>query len=136
MHLQILYPLVHKHHHRQALPFRGYFDAGNEHPIEQVIGLSCVWFALRVTQAVVGELHSATVILFFVMYALTAMLNHHVYDVSFHPLFGLGYSVRFHEMHHRLLTCNYAQNTDLFDKWFNTYREYTSGQKNKEPSLK
>jgi hypothetical protein len=32
----VVYPYVHKHHHRQILPKRGYLDAGNEHPIEQV----------------------------------------------------------------------------------------------------
>ena len=40
MHRPWFYPYVHKHHHRQQLPERGYADAGNEHPIEQVLGLS------------------------------------------------------------------------------------------------
>lgn len=48
MHAPSFYPYVHKHHHRQNLPVRGYLDAGNEHPVEQVIGLSCLWCALRV----------------------------------------------------------------------------------------
>ena len=30
------YWMVHKHHHRQYLPTRGYIDAANEHPVEQV----------------------------------------------------------------------------------------------------
>ena len=42
MHRPWFYPYVHKHHHRQQLPERGYADAGNEHPIEQVLGLSCL----------------------------------------------------------------------------------------------
>ena len=36
MHRPFFYPYVHKHHHRQNLPERGYADAGNEHPIEPV----------------------------------------------------------------------------------------------------
>ena len=46
LHLPSLYPLIHKHHHRQHFPTRGYLDAGNEHPIEHMIGVMCTWFAV------------------------------------------------------------------------------------------
>ncbi|KAL7440827.1 hypothetical protein ACHAXH_008973 [Discostella pseudostelligera] len=46
LHLPTLYPLIHKHHHRQHFPTRGYLDAGNEHPIEHMIGVMCTWFAV------------------------------------------------------------------------------------------
>ena len=46
LHLPSFYPLVHKHHHRQHFPTRGYLDAGNEHPIEHMIGVVCTWFAV------------------------------------------------------------------------------------------
>ncbi|KAL3827572.1 hypothetical protein ACHAXA_002069 [Cyclostephanos tholiformis] len=51
MHLPTLYPLIHKHHHRQHYPTRGYLDAGNEHPIEHMIGVVCTWFAVCVSEA-------------------------------------------------------------------------------------
>ena len=51
MHLPSFYPLVHKHHHRQHYPTRGYLDAGNEHPIEHAIGVLCTWFAVCVSEA-------------------------------------------------------------------------------------
>lgn len=51
MHLPSLYPLIHKHHHRQHYPTRGYLDAGNEHPIEHMIGVLCTWFAVCVSEA-------------------------------------------------------------------------------------
>mmetsp|Transcript_22604 Transcript_22604/g.31606 ORF Transcript_22604/g.31606 Transcript_22604/m.31606 type:complete len:242 (-) Transcript_22604:2-727(-) len=99
MHTKALYKYVHKHHHRQNLPFRGYPDAGNEHPVEQVIGMSCVWGALYLTASITG-LHAITILVYFGIYAALAMLNHTRYDVTFSWL-GFQYSVRCHEMHHR-----------------------------------
>uniref|UniRef100_A0A7S4DZG1 Fatty acid hydroxylase domain-containing protein n=1 Tax=Lotharella globosa TaxID=91324 RepID=A0A7S4DZG1_9EUKA len=122
MHTKALYKYVHKHHHRQNLPTRGYPDAGNEHPIEQVIGMSCVWGALLVTSKLIG-LHAATVLIYFGLYAALAMLNHMRYDVTFNAL-GFTYSVRCHEMHHRFPRCNYAQYFMLWDKLLGTYRDY------------
>ena len=57
------------------------------------------------------------------MYATTAVLNHTPYDVDLGVL-GLGYTVRAHEMHHRYLKCNYAQNTMWFDVILGTFAEY------------
>jgi hypothetical protein len=72
LHTPFLYPFIHKHHHRQALPFRGYLDAGNEHPLEQVIGLGALWCALQV----VGRLtraHAFTILVYFVAHAALAV---------------------------------------------------------------
>lgn len=52
LHLPSLYPLIHKHHHRQHFPTRGYLDAGNEHPIEHMIGVMCTWFAVCMAEIV------------------------------------------------------------------------------------
>lgn len=38
LHIRSLYPLVHKHHHRQKAPSRGNLDAINVHPFEFVVG--------------------------------------------------------------------------------------------------
>ena len=46
LHIRAVYPLIHKHHHRQHFPTRGYLDAGNEHPIEHVVGVTCTWAAV------------------------------------------------------------------------------------------
>jgi len=124
MHLPALYPLVHKHHHRQSLPRRGYWDAANEHPVEQLVGLSAVWVALHATAwGLGGTLHAAGVMGFFTAYAVLAGLNHTPYDVKLGWL--AGYTVRAHEMHHRMYTCNYAQNTMIYDRLFGTFREYS-----------
>ena len=125
MHLPSLYPYVHKHHHRQNLPTRGYLDAGNEHPIEQVIGLTCLWVTLRIVAKLVG-LHALTILVHFLLYAVLALLNHTNFDVHF-DFFGFEYSVRAHEMHHRFPQTNLAQYFMLFDKLAGTYRPYIDG---------
>ncbi len=56
LHLPTLYPLIHKHHHRQHFPTRGYLDAGNEHPIEHLIGVMCTWFAVLASEIVLPTL--------------------------------------------------------------------------------
>lgn len=121
MHWRPVYWMVHKHHHKQAFPIRGYFDAANESPIEQVLGLSCVWITLHVVPAITG-IHVYTLFVFFVLYAATAMLNHTAYDVK--GLGAYGYSSGAHEMHHRLPNCNYGQNFMVWDMLMGTYRPY------------
>ena len=117
LHLPSLYPLVHKHHHRQHYPTRGYLDAGNEHPIEHMIGVICTWFAVCVSETFLptcimwfervmenglsgvmdsgdvwtqgGGVHAFTVILFFQFHAALACMNHSPYNVQFSlPLIG------------------------------------------------
>lgn len=110
LHLPAFYPLVHKHHHRQHFPTRGYLDAGNEHPIEHMIGVMCTWFAVCSSEALLptcgtwlrrlitgdgltgaaepswargGGVHALTVIVFFQLHAALACLNHSPYDVKF-----------------------------------------------------
>lgn len=127
MHLPLVYPYIHKHHHRQALPFRGYLDAANESPVEQLLGLACVWSAIQLLHPIVG-FHAITVVLFFSVFAIMAIMNHTPYDVQL-GLWGLNYSVRAHETHHRMVRCNYAQNTMLWDRLFGTYLEYPTRSK-------
>eukprot|EP00531_Pseudo-nitzschia_arenysensis_P002899 CAMPEP_0116132024 /NCGR_PEP_ID=MMETSP0329-20121206/9327_1 /TAXON_ID=697910 /ORGANISM="Pseudo-nitzschia arenysensis, Strain B593" /LENGTH=288 /DNA_ID=CAMNT_0003626511 /DNA_START=227 /DNA_END=1096 /DNA_ORIENTATION=- len=125
LHMPKIYPLIHKHHHRQHFPVRGYLDAGNEHPIEHVIGVMCTWAA--VTAAVyVTQAHAVVIFLFFNIHAALAMLNHSPYDVEFDIIpFGiLKYSVANHEMHHRKFTVNYAQYSMAYDHLMKTFANY------------
>lgn len=132
MHLPALYPHIHKHHHRQALPSRGYLDAANEHPLEQVIGLSALMAAFHIVNELSPwGLHAVAIGIFFILYASVAFLNHTEYDVQLGPLF-LGYSVRAHETHHRMGRACYAQNTMIWDKLFGTFLEYRDGRRDTE----
>ena len=125
MHQPFVYAYVHKHHHRQNLPKRGYLDAGNEHPIEQVLGLSCLWLTLIIVSRLVG-VHALTIVAHFLAYAILALLNHTNFDVNFH-FAGFHYSVKNHEMHHRYPQANLAQYFMLWDKLLGTYKPYQDG---------
>ena len=123
LHLPSLYPYIHKHHHRQHYPVRGYLDAGNENPIEHMIGVMCTWFAVCTAEVLLpslrafidvmktdglagvqrslasfefqgGGVHAATVLVFFQLHAALAMMNHSPFDAKFSLPF-LGSSLLF-----------------------------------------
>ena len=61
------------------------------------------------------ELHAATSVLFLVIGAFLAGLNHTRYDVAI-SLFGVPlYDSKFHDVHHRIPQSNYGQYTMLWD---------------------
>eukprot|EP00591_Stephanopyxis_turris_P006377 CAMPEP_0195529876 /NCGR_PEP_ID=MMETSP0794_2-20130614/32519_1 /TAXON_ID=515487 /ORGANISM="Stephanopyxis turris, Strain CCMP 815" /LENGTH=307 /DNA_ID=CAMNT_0040661251 /DNA_START=64 /DNA_END=987 /DNA_ORIENTATION=+ len=130
LHMPAIYPLIHKHHHRQHYPTRGYLDAGNEHPIEHIIGVCAVWGAVMGALYVTGA-HAVTIFVFFNVHAALAMLNHSPYDVRWNVV-GLNYSVANHEMHHRKFTVNYAQYCMWYDIWMRTYADYEGPKKEDE----
>ena len=115
LHFPSLFPLIHKHHHRQHFPVRGYLDAGNEHPIEHMIGVVCTWFAVCTAEMLLptlsillwevaktggesslegfnfqgGGVHAITVFVFFQLHAALAMMDYSPFDASFSlPLVG------------------------------------------------
>ena len=122
LHLRWLYPLIHKHHHRQIYPVRGYLDAGNEHPIEQMVGIGAIWGAVFAAIKCTGA-HGLTIFIYFNLHATLAFLNHSPYDVQFNIL-GIKYSVGNHEMHHRKFTINYAQYCMWYDHLVDTFAVY------------
>ncbi|KAG7348592.1 fatty acid hydroxylase superfamily protein [Nitzschia inconspicua] len=123
LHLPAVYPLVHKHHHRQHFPTRGYLDAGNEHPIEHWVGVLCTWASVLSAVHLV-KAHAIVLFAFFNIHAALAMLNHSPYDVQF-----FGYSVANHEMHHRKFTVNYAQYSMMYDHLMGTFAPYEGPKK-------
>jgi sterol desaturase/sphingolipid hydroxylase (fatty acid hydroxylase superfamily) len=124
MHHRWFYAAIHKHHHRQNYPTRGYLDAGNEHPFEQVIGLGLLWVTILMVSSVV-KLHVITLLLHFLCYAAMAVLNHTQYDIKF-CWFGFQYEVACHETHHRFPQTNFAQYFMTWDRMMGTYKEYVS----------
>lgn len=127
MHIPMVYPYVHKHHHRNTFPARGYVDAANEHPVEQVLALSLHWLAIHMVAHTTG-LHVVALAAHFVIKAMGACFNHTGFDVQF-SLFGIEYSVRAHEMHHRKPNTNFAQFVMFWDRLMGTYKPYDSGLK-------
>ena len=127
MHWRPIYPWIHKIHHRQYLPERGYWDAAIEHPVEQLIGLGVFWVALEVVFRVTG-MHLAGFLFSFLFYSFFNIVNHMPYDTQFMFL-GFTYSTRAHEMHHRYPNCNYSKSCMLWDKLLGTYRPYQADSK-------
>ena len=127
MHLHAVYRYVHKHHHRNTYPARGYIDAANEHPVEQISALTLHWAAVHIVAFTAG-LHVAAVGAHFGFKALGACFNHTGYDVQI-AFLGIDYSVRSHETHHRKPQTNYAQYVMFWDRLMGTFRPYESGWK-------
>merc|ERR1712224_881094 len=80
MHIRALYPYVHKHHHRQSLPERGFADAINEHPIEQLAGMATLWAALYTT-ARCTNLHAIVPVVYFISLSALSTANHTNLDI-------------------------------------------------------
>ena len=81
LHLQILYPYIHKHHHIQKAPSRGNVDAINVHPIEFLFGEYNHLFILYIyTNCIPYKIHCYATILFLIFGGLLAGMNHTRYD--------------------------------------------------------
>jgi sterol desaturase/sphingolipid hydroxylase (fatty acid hydroxylase superfamily) len=127
MHYRPVYPYIHKHHHRQNLPERGFADAINEHPIEQFCGMVTLWSALYTT-ARITPVHTVVPVVFFLSLSALSVANHTDLDIKIPFVLDLGYSVRAHETHHRFPDSNLAQYFMGFDKFWGTYRPYSEGK--------
>jgi len=64
--------------------------------------------------------HVYTVVFFVAVGGILASLNHTRYDVNIPYL----YSVKVHDVHHRIPESNYGQYTMFWDKLFGSYRDY------------
>mmetsp|Transcript_41169 Transcript_41169/g.42069 ORF Transcript_41169/g.42069 Transcript_41169/m.42069 type:complete len:239 (+) Transcript_41169:209-925(+) len=115
LHVRSLYGYIHKHHHRQKAPSRGNDDAINVHPFEFVVGEY-----LHLLTIYLIPCHIYSVVFFILAGGLLASLNHTRYDVTIPFL----YSVKVHDVHHRIPDSNYAQYTMGWDMLFGTYRPY------------
>ena len=120
LHLRFIYPYIHKHHHRQKAPSRGNADAVNVHPIEFLVGEY-----LHLLTIYLVPCHVFTAIFFIVIGGILASLNHTRFDVNIPYI----YSVKAHDVHHRLPESNYGQYTMLWDRIFGSYRSYSANEK-------
>lgn len=115
LHFRSLYSYIHKHHHRQKAPSRGNLDAINVHPFEYFVG---EYFHLLTIYLIPCHIYAVTV--FILLAGVFASLNHTRYDVVIPGLF----SVKVHDVHHRLPESNYSQYTSLWDYIIGSYRPY------------
>ncbi|CAE8720637.1 unnamed protein product, partial [Polarella glacialis] len=122
-HKRSLYPLCHKQHHRQFLPFRGYADAANQHPIEQTYGFCIFILSMWITSKTLG-LHASSAWFATLSWAILNICNHLAFDTRIHLPVPYPALPRDHNMHHRFPTCNYSTLSSMMDRFNGTYREY------------
>ena len=115
LHFRWLYAYIHKHHHKQKAPSRGNLDAINVHPFEFIVGeylhLVTIYFI---------PCHIYAVAFFILAGGFLASLNHTRFDINIPWL----YSVKVHDVHHRLPESNYGQYIMFWDHIFGSYRSY------------
>lgn len=122
-HRRSLYPYCHKQHHRQFVPFRGYADAANQHPLEQSYGFAIFILSMWITSKVCG-LHASTAWCATLAWAILNICNHLSFNSRIHlPLLYPAYP-RDHNMHHRFPNCNYSTLSTMMDRFGGTFRKY------------
>jgi sterol desaturase/sphingolipid hydroxylase (fatty acid hydroxylase superfamily) len=113
-----LYNFVHKHHHQESHPRRGWFDTCNAHPTDffytgiATCPVSCLWLFPAGTVHIVAIGAAMWSVMF------VGALGHSRIDINI----GV-FNSRFHAGHHAMTFCNYAQNIELWDRLFGTYKE-------------
>jgi sterol desaturase/sphingolipid hydroxylase (fatty acid hydroxylase superfamily) len=136
LHVPALYPYVHKHHHRQAVPFRGTFDGINTHPLEFAFGEFLHVWALHVaggfaTQVLGVRLPAWGALAFLVTGGLMASLNHTRFGIRI----PFVYDVRTHDVHHRKPRSNYCQFVPWFDMLYGSFEEYRTKEEARQERL-
>lgn len=114
----MLYGYVHKHHHQEAVPRRGWNDTCNAHPSDFFYTgvctspMSCIWLMP------VGSVHITAIFACLYFNAFAGALGHCRLDLNLYF-----FNTRFHAGHHANSRCNFAQNIELWDRLFGTYKE-------------
>jgi len=124
LHLPGLYPLIHKHHHKQINPFRSLYDGINTHPFEFVCGEYLHLLALWIAGGLLGyaglKFHVSGVLAFILTAASMAPLNHTRWTISVPFLFD----TRTHDTHHKFPRSNYCQYVPWWDHLYGSYLPY------------
>lgn len=132
LHHGSVYRYVHKHHHRNCVPFRGNLDAINVHPFEFITGEYNHLFAIHMTSLlfmrysslVFGEtvkIHVGVLLFFIIIGGILASFNHTRFAMAL-P-FGI-FQVAYHDVHHARQMFNYGQYTMLWDRVFGTFKPH------------
>jgi len=113
-----LYVFVHKHHHGEAEPIRGWADTCNAHPTDffytgfTTSPMSSLWLMPA------GSVHIVAIAACLWINSFVGSLGHCRLDLNW----GV-FNTRFHAGHHAYSTCNFAQNIEVWDRLFGTYRD-------------
>lgn len=118
-----LYKNIHKHHHGEAEPIRGWSETCNAHPIDFFYTgfctspLSVMWLLPLIGLNV--HIYALAACLY--LNSFVGALGHCRLDLN------LGvFNTRFHAGHHGNATCNFAQNVEIWDRLFGTFKDYSA----------
>jgi len=115
-----LYACVHKHHHGESEPIRGWADTCNAHPTDFFCTGFCTSPMSTLWLMPAGSVHIVAIAACLWVNSFVGSLGHSRLDLDF-----LGFSTRFHAAHHAYYKCNFAQNFEIWDRLFGTYRDYS-----------
>ncbi|GMI26339.1 hypothetical protein TeGR_g5380 [Tetraparma gracilis] len=116
-----IYKFVHKHHHGESEPIRGWADTCNAHPTDFFYTgfctspLSTLWLMPK------GSVHIYAIGACLWINSFVGALGHCRLDLNI----GV-FNTRFHAGHHAYAKCNFAQNIELWDRLFGTYKDLTT----------
>jgi sterol desaturase/sphingolipid hydroxylase (fatty acid hydroxylase superfamily) len=114
----LLYGFVHKHHHGESHPTRGWYDTCNAHPTDffytgwSTSPISTLWIMPA------ASTHIVAIGLCLWINSFVGALGHCRLDLNW----GV-FNTRFHAGHHSKSNVNFAQNIELWDRFFGTYHE-------------
>lgn len=113
-----LYNFIHKHHHKESHPRRGWVDTCNAHPTDFFYTGVCTSPISILWLLPTGTVHIVAIGLSMWSVMFVGALGHSRADINI----GV-FNSRFHAGHHALTFCNYAQNVELWDRVFGTWKD-------------
>ncbi|GMI16191.1 hypothetical protein TrLO_g12936, partial [Triparma laevis f. longispina] len=126
-HFPFLYKWIHKHHHGEPAPMRGWFDTCNATPADffytgwSTSPMSTLWLMPK------GSVHIVAIVACLYTNMFVGALGHCRLDLNW----GF-FNTRFHAGHHATSRTNYAQNIELWDRLFGTYEDLKTGDLGKK----
>jgi sterol desaturase/sphingolipid hydroxylase (fatty acid hydroxylase superfamily) len=117
---ETLYTFIHKHHHQVSHPDRGWVDTANAHPTDFFYtGMSTSPISSLWVMGLLGlDVHIYTIMALLYVNFFVGSLGHCRLDLDV-----FFFRTRFHAGHHANSKTNFAQNIELWDRLFGTYKE-------------
>jgi sterol desaturase/sphingolipid hydroxylase (fatty acid hydroxylase superfamily) len=123
-----VYKFVHKHHHGESAPIRGWTDTCNAHPTDFFYTGFCTSPMSSLWLMPAGSVHIYAIFASLYINSFVGSLGHCRLDFSILGLFD----TRFHAGHHYNSGCNFAQNVEIWDRLFGTFRDHREMTKYKK----
>ncbi len=123
MHLKNVFPVFHRIHHLSNNPSP--WAAFSFHPLEAVIEVGVLPLIVFIM-----PVHPLAILIFLVLMTVMNIIGHlgyELYPKNFlkNPLLRWNNTSTHHNMHHRLVNCNYGLYFNFWDKWMGTnHKEY------------